>query len=531
MVNMSLFVSQGMLMNKFDNCWLNLGFNWQFFTTLDASKPKNSKPAIMLDSFKLICIILLLTTIGCEQQKEVFSPEFKENINARVDNGINCGIVIGMVTPEGTSFYSYGTLSTKTNEPVNEHTVFEIGSISKTFTGILLAQEVIHGELRLDDPLQQFLPEGITAPSRNGEQIKLVNLANHTSALPSLVDNYERKNPENPFVDISIQNTYDFINTYELPYDIGSKFAYSNLAMGLLGNVLAEKNNTDYEGLMVEQIAGPLGMGDTRITLTAAMKKRMAQGHRLGVEVDPWELPALAGAGAIRSTAEDMTKYLAANMGIMETELYPAMELSHQYSGSEMDIYRLGLGWISMTIDSLEIVWHSGSTGGYMSFAGFVKGGERGVVVLTNSNVMPDDIGIHLLNPKSPLAIPKPSLANKLLEVIENKGVEAAQKTYAEVMEQQPETYSINEHEFNKLAFRYKGYKKIPEALAVLEITVDAFPESWMSYDTYAEVLLENNEKEKAIEYFKKSLAFNPENYNAIENLEKLGVVNKETEQ
>jgi len=474
---------------------------------------------------KLISVILIVINFGCEEsQNEVFTPEFKENIKARVDNGINAGIVVGVITPKGTSFYSYGVMSKETKEPVDEHTVFEIGSISKTFTGILLANEVVNGELSIDDPLQNFLPEGITAPTRNGEQIKLVNLANHTSSLPRAPDNYTPTHPKNRYANLTVQHTYDFLNTYELPYDIGSKFLYSNLGTGLLGNVLAAKNKTDYEGLMVEKIAKPLGMGDTKITLTSNMEKRLATGHRVGVEVDNWELPGVQGAGAIRSTAEDMLKYLGANMGIIESELYPAMQLSHKYSGGGNDVIKAGLGWFTMNVEGVDVVWHDGGTGGYMSFAGFTKDGKMGVVVLTNSTGFPDDIGFHLLNPKSPLENLKPSIANKLNKTIIDEGIDWAIKAYEELKENHPQKYDIKEHDMNRLGYRYLGYKKFPEALAIFKITLEAFPESWSAHDSYAEALMKNKQNELAVKHYKKSIELNPENYAGIKKLKKLGV-------
>lgn len=484
----------------------------------------------MQNYFKLICGFLIAITMGCESHNEAFTPEFKENIKARVDNDVNTGIVIGVITPKGTSFYSYGVKSLETKEPVDEHTVFEIGSITKTFTGVLLANEVVNGKLSLDDPLQKLLPEGITAPTRNGEQIKLVNLANHSAALPRVPDNFERTDPGNPYADLTEQQVYEFINSYELTRDIGSEFEYSNLGMGLLGTVLATYNHTDYEDLMLKTIAKPLGMDNTRIVLTPGMEKNLAMGHSMGIEVDNWTLPAIAGAGAIRSTAVDMLKYLAANMGIEKSDLYPAMELSHKYSGSGDGTITAGLGWFTIKVEGVDVVWHDGGTGGYMSFAGFTKGGEKGVVVLTNSTGFPDDIGFHLLNPEYKLANPKPSIGTKLNKLIKKEGIEAAIKTYEDIKQNHADEYDFGENQFVRLGYRYLGAGKIKEALAVFKIYVEAYPESWNAYDSYGEALLENNEKEKAIENYKKSVALNPENSAGIDILKKLGVEIESTE-
>lgn len=131
----------------------------------------------------------------------------------------------------------------------------------KTFTGIILADMVLKGEVKLDDPLQSHLPSGVTAPTRNGASIKLVNLSNHTSSFPRMPDNFKPANPNNPFADYSEKQMYDFLSNYTLTRDIGSQFEYSNYGTGLLGHVLAAKKKMTYEALMTEVIAKPLRYG------------------------------------------------------------------------------------------------------------------------------------------------------------------------------------------------------------------------------------------------------------------------------
>jgi serine-type D-Ala-D-Ala carboxypeptidase/endopeptidase len=205
------------------------------------------------------------------------------------------------------TYYSYGVRSLTGKEPVDEHSVFEIGSITKTFTGIILADLVIKGTMSLEDPLQKYLPEGVTAPTRNGTPIKLINLSNHTSSLPRMPDNFKPANPANPFADYSEKQLYDFLESYALPRDIGSQYEYSNYAVGLLGHIMANKQRTTYEALMIDVIAKPLGLPDTRIVFTPNMKKNLAMGHQGGAQVENWDITSLAGAGAIRSNAVDIS--------------------------------------------------------------------------------------------------------------------------------------------------------------------------------------------------------------------------------
>ena len=316
----------------------------------------------------------------------------------------------------------------------------------------------------------------------------------------------------------------EFVNSYELPYDIGTKFLYSNLGMGLLGNVLAAKNNTTYEELMLMKIAEPLGLDDTRITLTPDMERRFAKGHNMGLEVDYYTLPAIAGAGAIRSTAVDMLKYLAANMGIIKSDLYPAMELSHKSTGIKEGQMTVGLGWLTSIIEGEEIIWHDGGTGGFMSFIGFTKDRNKGVVVLTNSNGFPDDIGFHLLNPKSELKKPIPSIATRLNKIIEKEGINAAVKSFEQLKKDNADKYNFSSSEMINLGYKLLQKDKIKEALEIFRINVECYPNDWNANDSYAEALLENNEKEKSIEYYKKSIELNPENTAGIELLKQLGI-------
>jgi CubicO group peptidase (beta-lactamase class C family) len=173
--------------------------------------------------------------------------------------------------------------------------------------------------------------------------------------------------------------------------------------MGLLGHLLARRAAVSYEQLVQERVADPLGMADTRITLTPDMQRRLAQGHAGTTPVSTWDIPTLAGAGALRSTAADMLTFLAANLGLVETPLHAAMVMTHEprhEAGSPT--MQIGLGW-HIRMGDREIVWHNGGTGGNRAFIGFVTDTQTGVVVLTNTSTSADDIGFHLLDPTVPL--------------------------------------------------------------------------------------------------------------------------------
>ncbi|MEX0287961.1 MAG: serine hydrolase [Flavobacteriaceae bacterium] len=475
----------------------------------------------------LFFLFLISLGLSCHAQNGL-PDEVLANVELRVENDIHPGVVIGIIDDDGSRYYSFGVKSLKTNEKVDEHSIFEIGSISKTFTGILLADMVIKGELTLEDPLQSLLPEGVTAPTRNEAQIKLVHMANHTSALPRMPDNFNPANPFNPYVDYTEKQLYDFLSGHSLRRDIGAQYEYSNYAMGLLGHVLAAKKNTSYEELMLAVIAKPLGMDNTGITLSEVMKKNLAMGHNGGVEVENWDLTTLAGAGAIRSSAVDMISFLAANMGKEESTLYPAMQLAHKNSREEDAEPRVGLGWHIRVKEGTEIIWHNGGTGGYRTFAGFVKDENKGVVVLTNSTVGADDIGFHLLDPTAPLNKIKPAIGAKIREVIDKEGIAEGIKVYNDLKKQPEDLYDFSENQLNSTGYYYLAKGEVKKAVAVFELNIEAYPNSSNVYDSYAEALLEDGNKEKAIENYKKSVEINPGNQNGIDKLKELGVDSNE---
>ena len=335
--------------------------------------------------------------------------EIREILVDRIDaQHQSVGIVVGVIGPDGRRVISYGHLEKGDARPLNGDTVFEMGSVTKVFTSLLLADMVQKGEVSLDDPVAKYLPATVKMPTRNGRVITLVDLATHTSGLPRLPTNLKPEDPANPYADYSVEQMYEFLSGYVLTRDIGSKYEYSNLGGGLLGHVLALKAGKSYEELVESRICGPLGMHDTRITLTPEMKARLAVGHDASMNsVANWDLPTLAGAGALRSTANDMLTFVAANMGYVKSPLAAAM-------ASMLAVRRptgtpgleIALGWHILTKDGQEIVWHNGGTGGYRTFIGYDKASRMGVVVLSNASttVGVDDIGLHLLNPAAPLA-------------------------------------------------------------------------------------------------------------------------------
>jgi len=332
------------------------------------------------------------------------TDEISEILVKRIDQQKQAvGIVVGVIEPTGRRIVAYGNLAKGDPGNVDGDTIFEIGSISKVFTSLLLADMVNRNDLALDDPAAKYLPEHVRMPERSGKPITLLDLATHSSGLPSAPGNMNRKDPANPYADYSVDDLYEFLSGYTLPRDPGSEVEYSNLGAGLLGHMLSYRAGTDYESLIRSRITQPLGMPDTGITLSSSQKQRMATGHNaLLAPVANWDLATLAGAGALRSSANDMLTFLEAFLGYKESTLaspMKAMLAVRRPVGKTM--FDIGLGWSILG----EIAWHDGGTGGFRSFIGYDPKARVGVVALSNAFTLSgvDDIAMHLLNPNAPL--------------------------------------------------------------------------------------------------------------------------------
>ncbi len=358
----------------------------------------------------VVITILSLATSSLQAQQEVaaWTPaQVQKLLEQRIDvekQGV--GIVVGLIDANGSQVIGHGSLrkSNPTAKP-DGNTVFEIGSVTKVFTSLLLADMVVRGEVALNDPASKYLPKTVTLPTREGREITLLDLATHRSALPRIPTNLSPKDGQNPYADYTVDQMYAFLSGCKLTGNIGDKVDYSNLGVGLLGHILSLRAGTDFETLIATRICKPLEMTTTSIALTPDMLKRLATGHDgSGNEAKNWDIPTLAGAGAIRSTVGDMLRFVEANMGKKKTSLSDAMtEQQVTRSAAESPNLSIGLGWFKLAGFGSEIAWHNGQTGGYHSFIGFDQKRGVGVVVLSNAAHDIDDLGLHLLDRRYPL--------------------------------------------------------------------------------------------------------------------------------
>jgi CubicO group peptidase (beta-lactamase class C family) len=377
---------------------------------------------IVRRSFLIALVIaagVALATVAPAARQFPDDATIRAIVRERVASGRSTGIVVGLLEADGRRRYiAYN--EQRHGEPVfDQRTVFEIGSITKVFTTSLLADMVARGEVRLDDPVAKYLLDSVKVPSRGGREITLQDLATQTSGLPRMPANFAPANPANPYADYTDDRMFAFLSGYTLTRDIGSRFEYSNLGLGLLGVALTRHAGLSYEQLVTERILQPLGMTSTAVALRPELQARLAPGHAAsGTPVANWDLDAFAGAGALRSTAEDMLTFLAAQLNPGSSPIATRMAMTHAARAGTGGKDAIGLGWQIMMRPDRQIRWHNGGTGGYRTWAGFDFGHRRAAVVLTNSSNGHDDLGVHLLDPSVPLTPPPvPASERKVIDL------------------------------------------------------------------------------------------------------------------
>ncbi len=327
-------------------------------------------------------------------------------------------IVAAVIDRAGSRVVAHGRRSARAG-PVDGKTVFEIGSITKVFTSLLLADMVERGEVGLDDAADDYLPAGVGLPARGGRRITLTDLATHTSGLPRQSPAFEPHSMETPFAGCTAERVYGELAGCPLERDIGSGYQYSNLGVAVLGLGLARRAGGDYESVVHERICRPLGLSETLFALPAALRGRVAFGHdREGKRTSNWDLAGYNPAGGLKSTVSDLLIFLAAVLGHFEHPLAAAMASQRRVrlptGAPSMEV---ALGWHVAKHEGDETVWHNGGTGGYRAFVGLDFAAGRGAVVLTNMSTERggDDIGFHLLT-GTPLAPPPKPRAEVAVE-------------------------------------------------------------------------------------------------------------------
>jgi D-alanyl-D-alanine-carboxypeptidase/D-alanyl-D-alanine-endopeptidase len=352
---------------------------------------------------KLFFVFLIAACVSAADRKGAID----QLVQPVIDAGAAPGIVVGVLEDGKTQVFGYGKGAG--DRVPDATTIFEIGSVSKTFTTTALAIMVEQKMVALEDPVRKYLPpDAVPAGAEGDKEIRLVDLASQHSGLPRLPGNLRPTDPTNPYADYTPKLLYAYLAERTLKLPPNARFEYSNLGVGLLGHALSLRYGKSYEQMIVDLVAAPLDLNDTRVTLSADQQKRFAQGHDgEGNPVRTWDLDALAGAGALRSDAADLLRYLQAHLNPPE-KLKPAMELAHTETHKIGAAGSIALAWLIKPDGKLY--WHDGGTGGFSTYVSFNTERKSGVVVLINSSgTLMDQIGDrvdHILAGEAPAPLP-----------------------------------------------------------------------------------------------------------------------------
>lgn len=378
----------------------------------------------------LICFIVLC--IGCSQsspdsvvQTTDRNPQKEPTSSAQVSSEIDSiamsflqksnstALTIGIINGDKVLKKYYGKLDRNSSQAPDSSTIYEIGSITKTFTGILLAHAVNEGKLKLTDDIRKYLPGRYPQLEYKGQPIQIVHLSNHNSGLPrkphdlAAQPNY---NPKNQYAHYTKEMMLNYLNQVKINQQPGTVIIYSNYAVGLLGIILERIYHKPLELLVKQVITDPLGMHSTTFEVAEGNRKYIKGYDRdTGLEASHWYLAGIRGCGGLKSNLDDMLRYVQANISLTK----PDMELSHQESkDANNKPNQQGLGWgmavyyggfnsfhhpLNKTNRKEKLICHGGETAGFNTFAGFLKSQKKGIVVLSNSNKSTVELAVQIL--------------------------------------------------------------------------------------------------------------------------------------
>jgi len=456
--------------------------------------------------YLIIAVLILITNTVFGQ---IPIDSIKAIIEKEVSNKRSKSIIVGIIDVNGRKIIHSGIISDKNPKPPDENTLYEIRSITKSFTGLLLAEMSLKKELNYNDPISKFLPKAVKTPTRNGKEITLLNLAANRSGLPREPFNLDPQKLDNRFEDYTIKKLYEYIATVELNRDIDSRWQYSNTGFGLLGLILSSVSNKSYERLIKDRIAKPLAMNNTTISLSPEQKAKVAPGYREnGKPAHPTLFTiAMQGTGALLSNVNDMLTFGAANLGLVKTDLAPAIELSHTNLGKKdgNDGF-VAMGWTILNEANPDIFWKDGGTLGYRSFLGIDKKKKYAVIILSNTDNSVSDIGLHVLDTIYKVRPYKYEwcLLDTLRTTMQMNGMAAAIHLYHELKSTKNPAVTFDERQLNYLGKELERDKNIKAAINVFELNKSEYPRSPIVYESLGELYKRNGNIELAIPYFEK---------------------------
>lgn len=341
-----------------------------------------------------VCFVLQFAAEQpCASAAGLSDEDLVRYVEARAESGEYVGMIVGFIDGNQRYVQAFGQTSKDDDARPDERTIFEISSVSKTFTATLLGTAVIAGDMSLSDAVNEHLEPGVRLAGYDGREITLLDLASHQSGLPNFPSDLEPAAGPNPYAHTDERDLVRSLNAFVPDSRPGQGYSYSAFAFATIAHVLSIKYDASYEQLVERRIAEPLGMADTVMRLNADQAKRLAPGYTPeGNVAEPLDQGVFRPAGSMYSTLHDLMIWLSANMGRLDSPLDGAVALTHPMRNS---------------LNSVGLAWHqAGSKGdrsqfgtahGYRAYVGFLEDGSKGAVVLANTKANVKDIGDRLL--------------------------------------------------------------------------------------------------------------------------------------
>ncbi len=288
---------------------------------------------------------------------------------------------------------------------IGADSAFEIGSVSKTMTAVLLAELIGQGKAALDDPLADWLPEGTAVPMFEDQPILLRHVVTHTSGLPALPSRLGAADMDDPYANLTEEALLASLGDVVPTRAPGAQFEYSNFASMVLSFAVARRAGSDMETLLRQRLFAPLGMAQAYIA-TPPAGVRTAIGHAATAKAVPaWRFATnLAGVGGVRATLQDMVRYVQGNLGLIESPLFPSLERAQKQVGEQPP---MAMNWMLVPIKGRVVHMHEGGTGGFSAFVAVDREAQRGVVILSDTAWHSlgglGSLGLHLVDASLPL--------------------------------------------------------------------------------------------------------------------------------
>lgn len=495
---------------------------------------------------QLLVLIVFLISFSITAQKESKEIEqFVKELDQKIPQLLNDFIVPGtaiaiiengeIILQKG---YGYSNIETETK--ITTKTGFNIGSISKTVAAWGVMKLVQEGKIDLDAPAEKYLTRWHLPESKfDSNKVTIRRLLSHTAGLS--LHGYPGWSPKDklPTIEESLDGKNNGPGRVEIIMDPGTKWKYSGGGFSMLQLIIEEVTGQKFENYLQAEILNPLGMTNSSYTIDDKIMSSSSQEHNNFGEVIDFELFTAQAAAGLHTTIEDFTIFAQASLyagkkNKKSQKILSAKILENMMVPSPASNGRYGLGYQVDSIQgtSMTLRGHGGANTGWHAFLRVNTTTNDGFIMVTNGGaghniyrqIFCDWIFWKTGKSMGNRCNIRPSIANKLKQIVDSKGIDSIAAMYIGLKNNQANKYNFSEGQLNQLGYHYLGNEKIDYAVTIFKINVDAFPNSSNVYDSYGEALLKNGNKEKAIENYKKSVKLNPGNESGVKILKELGV-------